>query len=80
MARLLPLLFLLGCGGFKATDVTYPLHSGVVEACRILKLEKVSDAETREEAEEDVERVEQRCRAAYFGIDIAEGLLEEAEQ
>jgi len=79
MMRLLPLL-LLGCGGFMATDVTYPLHSGTVEACRQLKLRAVERAENREEALEDVQKIEERCVAAYFGLEIAEGLLEEVEQ
>ena len=63
-----------------ATDITFPIHSGTVEACRQLKLRAVERADTREEAVEDVQRIEERCTAAYFGIDIAEGLLEEAEQ
>ena len=80
MRLILPFLLLVGCGGFQATDVTYPLHSGTVEACRQLKLRAVERAETREEATSSVARIEERCTAAYFGIDIAEGLLEEAEQ
>lgn len=80
MRLILPLLLLIGCGGFQATDVTYPLHSGTVEACRQLKLRAVERAETREEAVERVAKIEERCTTAYFGIEIAEGLLEEVEQ
>jgi hypothetical protein len=76
LALLLPLA--LGCAHVQPSDFIHPAHLATVEACRVIKLKKVSEAETREEAEEAINRTEARCQAAYFGLSVAEELLEQA--
>lgn len=77
LALLLPLA--LGCAHVQPSDLIYPSHLATVEACRQIKLKKVSEAESREEAEAAVARTEQRCQAAYFGLSVAQELLEDSE-
>lgn len=76
----LPLLLALSCAHVQPSDFIHPAHLATVEACRVVKLKKVSEAETREEAERDIARVEERCQAAYFGLSVAQELLEEGDR
>lgn len=78
--KYLPLLLALGCAHVQPSDFIHPAHLATVEACRVVKLKKVSEAETREEAERDIARVEERCQAAYFGLSVAQELLEEGDR
>lgn len=80
MRRLvLTLALVAGCGHVQGTDVLFPTHLAVVEACRQVKLKAVAEADSREEAVSAVARIEQRCQAAYLGIDMATGLLGDAQ-
>jgi hypothetical protein len=77
LALALPLA-LTGCAHVQPSDFIHPAHLATVEACREIKLRKVAEAETREEAEEALRRTESRCAAAYFGLTVAQELLEDA--
>lgn len=77
---LLALPLALGCAHVQPSDFIHPAHLATVEACRSVKLKKVAAAESREEAERAVARVEERCQAAYFGLTVAQDLLEDSSE
>jgi|31_taG_2_1085359.scaffolds.fasta_scaffold71899_2 nitrogen regulatory protein PII len=80
MKLALTLVLVAGCGHVQATDVLFPTHLAVVEACRQVKLKAVAEADSREEAVDDVARIERRCQAAFLGLEVATGLLQEVDQ